>query len=241
MSSRPRIALGYERLALELEHYIEDYVPQNKIEPISAFAFVPLLQKQDAQDLLKSFKADTLEEHLKNPESGLEIVKKIKEKTYLHEAIINYFEQGEYKDAMKLRLGVVGYCPPAKFDVKKAEALVNQGYNRVVADFPDTENTVVSGLTNVGVLKIAYEQAKRRGWRTAGVACEKVYEFQDNWFPVDEKPVIIGENWGDESQTFLETIDVLLRVGGGIQSIREAIQTRAMGKPVYEYELEKIE
>ena len=96
----------------------------------------------------------------------------------------------------KLRLGVVGYCPPTRFDETKAVGMVQASYNAVMGDFPGWEITVVSGLTNVGVLRLAYEEAKRRGWRTAGVACEKAYALRDQWFPVDEEPLIVGKEWG---------------------------------------------
>lgn len=140
----------------------------------------------------------------------------------------------------KIRLGVAGYCPPTKFDEKKALQYIQEAYDRAKADFPDSEIIIVSGLTNVGVLKLAYEEAKRRGWKTGGIASKKVYDFKDNWFPVDEEPVIIGENWGDESNTFTGSLDALVRIGNGPQSVREAEQIRRMGKKTYEYELEKL-
>lgn len=141
--------------------------------------------------------------------------------------------------AKKLRLGVVGYCPSTKFDENKASEYIRDAYNRVIADFPEHEITIVSGVTNVGVLKLAYEEAKRRNWRTAGVGCKKAYDFE--WFPTDEEPVIVGENWDDESSTFLDSIDALVRVGGGKQSLREIAEMKKRGKFVLEYELEKLE
>ncbi|HLD37442.1 MAG TPA: hypothetical protein VJA86_02555, partial [Candidatus Nanoarchaeia archaeon] len=69
---------------------------------------------------------------------------------------------------------------------------------------------------------------------TAGIACSKANEYE--CFPVDEK-VIVGNEWGEESQTFLNSIDVLVRVGGGSQSKREILEAKANGKPVFEYDL----
>lgn len=142
------------------------------------------------------------------------------------------------KQNKKLKLGVVGYCPPTKFDENKARDLINDAYDKVTKDFPDYEVTIVAGITNVGVLKLAYEEAKRRNWRTAGVGCKKAYDFE--WFPVDEKPIIIGENWGDESPTFIKSIDALVRIGSEPQSLEETRKIKSLGKPVYEYELEKL-
>ncbi|MDE1797996.1 MAG: hypothetical protein KGH63_01140 [Candidatus Micrarchaeota archaeon] len=140
-----------------------------------------------------------------------------------------------------LRVGVVGYCSPSRFDLVLAETLIKKGFDLVRAGYPNQKMLVVSGLTNNGVLKIAYEEAKNRGWKTAGVACEQAYDFKSDWFPVDLPPIIVGKNWGDESPVFLASIDVLVKVGGGAQSAREAQQMLNMGKPVYSYELPKLE
>jgi hypothetical protein len=136
-----------------------------------------------------------------------------------------------------LRIGVVGYCPPTKFDEKKALDLIRTAYDVISEDFPSYKKTIVSGVTNLGVLKIAYEEGRRRGWKTAGVACRKAFDFRDNWFPLDEEPIIIGNNWGDESETFLKSIDILVRVGGGNQSLDETKRTKILGKRTYEFEL----
>ena len=58
----------------------------------------------------------------------------------------------------ELKLGVVGYCPPTKFDEVKALDYLRDAYDKASSDFPDHEITIVSGLTNVGVLKLAYEE-----------------------------------------------------------------------------------
>lgn len=135
------------------------------------------------------------------------------------------------------RLGVAGYCPPTRFNEDEAARLIVDSYNRFSSDFPNREIVVVSGLTNIGVLKLAYEEAKRRGWKTAGVACKLAYAFRDNWFPVDEEPIITGDNWGDESFAFVNSIDALVRIGSGKQSIGEAELARKQGKKTYEYDL----
>ena len=149
----------------------------------------------------------------------------------------------------KLRIGVVGYCPPTKFDENKAREHIKDAYNKIKKDFPEHEITIVAGITNVGVLKLAYEEAKKRNWRTAGVGCKKAYEF--DWFPTDEEPIIIGNDWGDESNVFIygtrqaghpheKGLDALIRIGDGKQSLKETDEIKSMGKPAYEYELEKI-
>ena len=112
----------------------------------------------------------------------------------------------------EVRIGVVGYCPPSRFDKAEAMRMIKDAYDKIGLQNPDAPKKVVSGLTNVGVLALAYKEAIVRGWKTAGIACSKANEYE--CFPVDEK-VIVGNEWGEESQTFLNSIDVLVRVGGG--------------------------
>jgi hypothetical protein len=47
----------------------------------------------------------------------------------------------------------------------------------------------------------------------------------------------VGEQWGDESAAFLAAIDVLIRIGGGPQSLAEAARAKELGIRVIEREL----
>ena len=158
------------------------------------------------------------------------------------------------------RIGVVGYCPPTKYDERKALEHLEEAFARVEADFPNRRIVVVSGATNVGVLAQAYKLATERGYETGGVACEKAANYE--LFPMTEKPLFVGKHWGDESPVFVNGIDAIkdvdpekvaqylnhphygldaiVRIGVGPQSIREATAVRAMGKPTYEFDLPKI-
>ncbi len=133
-----------------------------------------------------------------------------------------------------LNIGVVGYCPPTQFDAVEARRMIEDAYSQIETLFPEKSKTVVSGLTNVGVLAIAYAAAVERGWKTVGIACKRAEEHE--LFPVDEKK-IVGENWGDESEAFLASIDVIVRIGTGPQSMREAQRCRDDGKLALEYDL----
>ncbi len=179
-------------------------------------------------NLLKKDLYNLLNEHFNESEE--------KEETRLVNEMIRDIEN-LLKNEFPLRIGVVGYCPPSRFDEGKALGYLREAFDHIQSKYPKRQKIVVSGLTNVGVLKLAYEEAKRRGWKTAGVACKKAYEFKDNWFPVDESPLIVGDEWGEESHTFLGTIDMIVRVGGGKQSHRECTETKGMDKDVYEFDL----
>lgn len=138
----------------------------------------------------------------------------------------------------KMKVGVVGYCPPTVFDEEEALKMIKDAYDKVQEQFPDMEIEIVSGLTNVGVLKIAYNEAVKRGWSTVGIACKRAEEHE--LFPVDEK-MIVGENWGEESETFLSYIQAIIRIGVGPQSITEANTAKDQGKPAFEYDLPVLE
>jgi hypothetical protein len=100
---------------------------------------------------------------------------------------------------------------------------VNQRLSYALHDF-----AVCSGLTDLGIPSLAYAFAKEQGLQTIGIACAKATEH--SCFPVDHK-VIVGQDWGDESETFLEAIDALVQVGGGLQSNTEAAAWKTTGKP----------
>lgn len=217
---------------LQLEK-IDDKLLQDLIEFYKSRLFGKSVAKRLIKELslLKRDLDALLKKHLRESEE--------KEEARLVKKMIRDIEN-LIENELPLRIGVVGYCPPSRFDEGKALGYLRYAFDNIQSKYPKRPKVVVSGLTNVGVLKLAYEEAKRRRWKTAGVACKKAYEFKNNWFPVDENPIIVGEEWGEESPTFLETIDMIVRVGGGKQSRRECAETKSMDKEVYEYELELI-
>lgn len=130
-------------------------------------------------------------------------------------------------------IGVVGYM--GNFDEKEATEKLREAFQEATKGKGNEPIRVVSGLTNEGVLALAYQIAQERGWRTAGVACEEGEKYPQ--FNVDDK-IIKGKNWGDESQTFLDECQALIRIGGGNQSRNEAKLFKQQGKgPTYEYEV----
>lgn len=136
-----------------------------------------------------------------------------------------------------MRIGVVGYSA-AKFDVDTARVLVRIGLDKFL-DSSRSQPEIVSGLTNLGIPALAYEYAKQCYITTVGIACTKAYDY--DCFPVDKR-IMVGKEWGDESETFLNYIDCLLRVGGGKQS-HEEVQAFRKLKPrgrILELELPEI-
>ena len=132
-----------------------------------------------------------------------------------------------------INIGVVGYSDK-KFDTDIAKALLVIALDIVEKDHEDDEYMLVSGLTDLGIPGLAYEMASKRGYKTMGVACEKAKDY--DCYDVDEE-IIEGKEWGDESKTFLSKLDVLIRIGGGDQSMEEVATAKGMKIPVYEYDL----
>jgi hypothetical protein len=88
---------------------------------------------------------------------------------------------------------------------------------------------VSSGATMEGVPKIIYDICAVEGIPAMGVACEKAFDYP---LGTMKYLVIEGQNWGDESPSFLRTSDELVLLGGGGQAKREAIAASQQGKTI---------
>ena len=136
----------------------------------------------------------------------------------------------------EVKIGVVGYSAQ-KFDEEKAKEYIRNAFDRIDKTYPRMKKVIVSGLTYMGIPGLAYEETRRRGWKTVGVAPEEANSPRYRKFPVDEE-IIVGKKWGDESSAFLTMLDVLVKIGGGKQSKKEAEEFQKTGKPLFEYQLE---
>lgn len=146
------------------------------------------------------------------------------------------FKEFFNKNKKEIRIGVAGFSSK-KFDEAKATEHLKKAFDEIKAESDDEVTfSVVSGWTNVGVPALAYKEAKSRQWKTVGIACVKAKEYE--MFECDEGK-LVGEEWGDESETFLNDITVLVRVGGGKQTISEVAKAKEMGLKVIEFDLEE--
>ena len=130
------------------------------------------------------------------------------------------------------KIGVVGYSDDKIFNHDIAKALLAIVFDIVDKEYSDIE--IVSGLTNMGIPKLAYEMADKREWKTVGLTAKEAKKY--DCYDVDEE-IIIGEKFGDESKAFIDYIDCLIRVGGGKQSMKETEKAKEKDIPVYEYDL----
>jgi hypothetical protein len=127
----------------------------------------------------------------------------------------------------RLRIGVVGFSRP-HFDHVAAAILLDDALANLLAHHARDPSgaELVSGLTNMGVPKLAYERAVALGMRTVGVSARQALRVSAGVFPVDET-ILVGARFGDESAAFIARIDVLIRIGGGPQSRHEVELFRA--------------
>lgn len=173
------------------------------------------------------------------------------EQTMFHIADGDLMEAKKYTDPVyaeiyehPVRIGVIGY---SKQDFNKAYAemdmflaLHNVKHTYETKLQKKIRVDLVSGLTDMGIPGIAYRYVKSvfepNMVKTVGIACAKAKDFEQ--FPVDERH-IIGTEWGDESDFFLDNIDCLIRIGGGDQSMGEVatFKSRYPEKLVLEYDL----
>lgn len=121
----------------------------------------------------------------------------------------------------KLKIGVVGYSR-TNINEAHARALLQTSFKKFItqAHAERLEVEIVSGLTNAGVPKIAYELATQWQLKTVGISAREALKAESGVFPV-RKQMLIGETYGDESAYFIQYIDCLARVGGGSQSLCE--------------------
>jgi len=117
------------------------------------------------------------------------------------------------------KIGVVGFSGKP-FDINSATEKLRSILGRLNTKFNDGDIELVSGYTNIGIPKIAYEIADELGMITVGISAKEALNVDCGLYPVKKK-IIVGDHFGDESDTFIEYIDILIRIGGGNQSLHE--------------------
>ncbi|MEM7657013.1 MAG: hypothetical protein AAF399_12845 [Bacteroidota bacterium] len=141
-----------------------------------------------------------------------------------------------------LKYGIVGFSRN-QFDQAAARRILKELFVQIQHKHPEKAIEIVSGYTNMGVPKIAYELAEEMGFITVGFSAAQALRVKSGVFPV-QKVILEGERFGDESEAFVRYIDALIRVGGGEQSRRETAMFKELhaGRPlqklVREYEVE---
>lgn len=141
------------------------------------------------------------------------MIESIEAEAYLTEVAANFYMK------KKLKIGVVGFSR-SQFDKQTAILKLRNILERIVAEHGAENLEIVSGYTNAGVPRIAYQLADDLDMDTIGVSAKQALRVRSGVYSV-KKVILIGEKFGDESERFVEYIDWLIRIGGGPQSRRE--------------------
>lgn len=118
-----------------------------------------------------------------------------------------------------IRYGVVGFSRN-QFDKKAAYNILDDLFLKIKIKHRTRAIEIVSGYTNSGIPKIAYELAEKYGFFTVGFSARQALKVKSGVYPA-KKVILRGEKFGEESEAFVNYIDGLIRVGGGPQSRRE--------------------
>jgi predicted Rossmann-fold nucleotide-binding protein len=127
-----------------------------------------------------------------------------------------------------LNIGVIGYSNQ-DFNSEKAKEHIRKALNKIENKYNSNNYCIISGYTDLGIPALAYREANKRDYKTVGIACSKAKQYET--YPVDRK-YIIGSDWSDESQKFLEEIDCLIQIGGGEQSKDELEKAKKLNIPI---------
>lgn len=142
------------------------------------------------------------------------------------------------------KIGIVGYSG-RPFNKNTARNLLLKHIRFLEQKYGAKNLEIVSGYTNIGIPKIAYEIADDMGITTVGLSAKEALTVDCGLYPVD-KIMIVGERFGDESSTFIDYIDIMIRVGGGNQSIQEVKHFKEkfidaqLSNVLFEEELEEL-
>ena len=118
-----------------------------------------------------------------------------------------------------MKIGIVGFSSP-HFDQKSAKILLEKKLRALISELDPSRVQIVSGYTNSGVPKLAYELADSMQLKTVGFSAKQALTVSTGVYPVN-KEIIFGAKFGDESEAFIHYIDLLIRIGGGKQSRHE--------------------
>ena len=144
----------------------------------------------------------------------------------------------------EINIGFVGYSD-TKFDKKIAKQIIYDIFQIIERKYCTDDNlntkiNIITGTTNLGIPAIVYEIANNENikygkWFTlVGVMAKEGYQYE--LYPCDEI-YSYGENFGDESEEFINRLDILYKIGGGKQSIKEFQMANDKGIETYEYSL----
>lgn len=141
-----------------------------------------------------------------------------------------------------IKFGIVGFSRN-QFDQQEAQRILSSLFATIKKKHHHKDIEIVSGYTNSGVPKIAYQLADKFGFITVGFSALQALSVRSGVYSV-QKVILKGKRFGDESEDFIRYIDGLIRIGGGQQSRKEVKLFKQLheGRPLQsllkEYEVE---
>lgn len=131
-----------------------------------------------------------------------------------------------------MKIGITGFSRN-QFDKIESRKILRNVFEILSKKHSGKEVKIVSGYTNSGIPKIAYELADEFGFTTVGYSARQALNVRSGVYSVKEV-ILIGEKFGEESESFVEYIDGLIRVGGGSQSRKEVelFKAKNIGRPI---------
>ncbi len=135
----------------------------------------------------------------------------------------------------EIKVGVVSTRSPTTFVPEIARRRIAQAFDEALAHFThrgvDRLTIVLRSLE--GVLAIAHEEAKKRGW--------DIETLPHNDPPIPSfhpsKLSILGRDWGESSSPFVAAIDGIIEIGGPEPTCPETLEAMDQKKPVFVYQL----
>ncbi len=178
------------------------------------------------------------------PPAGTEIsTRNIERARWASKSTAQFVSGSEFQELKELHglhvIGVVGFSgqwsdqkieadPSLRSDAEAGAAVLREFLTQAKQRH-GSRLVVSSGATMEGVPKIIYSLCEELGIEAMGVTSAKAYDYALGKM---RYLIVEGEDWGQESATFLRTSDEIIMMGGGGQAKREAIAASTEGKPV---------
>lgn len=150
-------------------------------------------------------------------------------------SIINQFvlEIEKLLEGFPFRIGVSGYIF-FQFDTEKVKLGIAKIFNLLARKYIKRKIEVISKLVDKGVPALAYREAAKRNWKKIGIAPANAKKY--SCYPVDEE-IIEGTDWMDESQRFIDSIDLFIKIGDDPIALYELDQIKSWEKDIEIVEL----
>ena len=103
---------------------------------------------------------------------------------------------------------IVGIIGPKTKDYDNTESYIIQSLLDEAISAEDVQFAIATSMIDIGMNAVAHRWAWNRGIPVIGVTTPKCWEFPC-WMA--QKRIIVGEDWGDENQSFVAILNALVK------------------------------